>query len=123
MTKTRATSKAPRGSIGPATYAAVKRLKDQGMDVTKAFEKVAKESGRSAATVATTYYRIAKQQEGGRAAKSARKAAGQSERLAADAKAAIDALHKHVARLEAELADLTAKTREVEKIKASLKRL
>ena len=31
MTKTRATSKAPRGSIGPATYAAVKRLKDQGM--------------------------------------------------------------------------------------------
>ena len=132
MPETRSNSKGPRGSIGPETYAAVKRLIDQGMNKTKAFEQVAKETGRSAATVTTTYYRIAKQQPGGggvrtsarRTAKSARKAvSGQSERLATDAKAAIDALHQHVAQLEAELAELTAKSREVEKIKASLKRL
>lgn len=125
-------TKAARGSIGPETYAAVKRLIDQGMNKTDAFAKVAKETGRSAATVTTTYYRIAKQQPGGggvrqsakRGAKSARKAASNhSERLATDAKAAIDALHQHVAQLEAELAALTAKSREVEKIKASLKRL
>ena len=58
-------TKAPRGSIGPETYDAVKRLIDSGMNKTEAFAKVAKETGRSAATVTTTYYRIAKQQPGG----------------------------------------------------------
>lgn len=132
MTTSTGNSKAPRGSIGPETYAAVKQLIDQGMNKTKAFEQVAKETGRSAATVTTTYYRIAKQQPNGggvrqsakRAAKTARKAgSNHSERLAADAKAAIDALQQHVAQLEAELAALTEKSREVEKVKAALKRL
>ena len=93
-------TKAPRGSIGPETYDAVKRLIDSGMNKTEAFAKVAKETGRSAATVTTTYYRIAKQQPGGggvrkstkRVAKTARTSVnGHSEKLAADAKSAIDA--------------------------------
>ncbi len=132
MADSRTSSKAPRGSIGPETYAAVKRLIDGGMNKTEAFAQVAKETGRSAATVTTTYYRIAKQQPGGggvrqsakRAAKSARKAgSNHSEKLAADARTAIDALHQHIAQLEAELAELAEKSREVERLKAALKRL
>jgi hypothetical protein len=94
MSDSGATSKGPRGSIGPETYDAVKKLIDAGMNKTEAFAQVAKETGRSAATVTTTYYRIAKRQPGGggvrRSAKTAKAAtrkavSGQTDRLAADA--------------------------------------
>ena len=39
-------AKGPRGSIGPQTYAAVKKLIDAGMNKTEAFAQVAKETGR-----------------------------------------------------------------------------
>jgi hypothetical protein len=121
------TKKPARGDIGPQTYAAVRVLIDKGMNKTDAFAQVAKETGRSAATVTTTYYRIAKKQADGggvrRTARSARATAtGQTERLAQDAKAAIDALHRHVASLEAQLEDLTEKSRELDRIKKVLNR-
>ncbi len=118
-----------RGSIGPETYAQVRRLIDRGMNKTEAFAQVARETGRSAATVTTTYYRIAKRQPGGggvrQSARStthaAKKVGGaQAERLAHDARAAIDALHKHVAALEAQLEELTAKSRELDRLKKAI---
>ena len=80
MSDSGATSKGPRGSIGPETYAAVKKLIDAGMNKTEAFAQVAKETGRSAATVTTTYYRIAKRQPGGGGVRTSAKAAKASAR-------------------------------------------
>jgi hypothetical protein len=132
MSDSRATSKGARGSIGPETYAAVRKLIDAGMNKTDAFAQVAKETGRSAATVTTTYYRIAKRQPGGGGVRASAKAAktttrkavgGQTDRLAADARAAIDALHQHVASLEAQLEELAQKSQELDRIKKALGRI
>ncbi|MEI6688802.1 MAG: hypothetical protein WCN97_05510 [Thermoleophilia bacterium] len=132
MSDSGTTPKASRGSIGPETYDAVKKLIDAGMNKTEAFAQVAKETGRSAATVTTTYYRIAKRKPGGggvrTSAKSAKAAtrkavSGQTDRLAADARAAIDALHQHVASLEAQLEELAQKSQELERIKKALGRI
>ncbi|MGI9116119.1 MAG: hypothetical protein ACR2JV_00605 [Gaiellales bacterium] len=132
MSDSGSSPKAPRGSIGPETYARVKKLIDGGMNKTEAFAQVAKETGRSAATVTTTYYRIAKRQPGGGGVRTTAKAAtrstrkavgGQAERLTADARAAIDALHQHVAQLEAQLEELSAKSQELERIKKALGRI
>ena len=132
MSDSGTTPKGPRGSIGPETYDAVKKLIDAGMNKTEAFAQVAKETGRSAATVTTTYYRIAKRKPGGggvrTSAKSAKAATrkavgGQTDRLAADARAAIDALHQHVAALEAQLEELAQKSHELERIKKALGRI
>ena len=116
-------SQSARGSIGPETYAQVRRLIDRGMNKTEAFAQVARETGRSA------YYRIAKRQPGGGGVRqsarttthAAKKVGGaQAERLAHDARAAIDALHKHVAALEAQLEELTAKSRELDRLKKAI---
>jgi uncharacterized protein YceH (UPF0502 family) len=132
MSDSGTTPKGSRGSIGPETYDAVKKLIDAGMNKTEAFAQVAKETGRSAATVTTTYYRIAKRKPGGggvrTSAKSAKAATrkavgGQTDRLAADARAAIDALHQHVAALEAQLEELAQKSQELERIKKALGRI
>ena len=132
MSDSGTTPKGPRGSIGPETYDAVKKLIDAGMNKTEAFAQVAKETGRSAATVTTTYYRIAKRKPGGggvrTSAKSAKAATrkavgGQTDRLAADARAALDALHQHVAALEAQLEELAQKSQELERIKKALGRI
>ena len=140
MSDTTKTTKGPRGSVGQETYDAVTRLIAQGMTKTAAFARVAEDTGRSTATVMTTYYRIAKRQAGGgvrvrrtakaagttarTSARTARKAAtGQTERLVGDAKTALDALHQHVARLEAELAELTEKSREIDRLKKAVSKL
>jgi hypothetical protein len=49
-----------RGSIGRASYEAVRKHIDDGKKATQAFKLVAQETGRSAATVQTAYYRIAR---------------------------------------------------------------
>lgn len=141
MSTTDTTTKGPRGSVGQETYDAVTRLIAQGMTKTAAFAKVAEDTGRSTATVMTTYYRIARKQAGGggvrvrRTAKAARTtartsartarkaAAGQTDRLVGDAKAALDALHQHVAKLESELAELTEKSREIDRLKKAVSKL
>lgn len=115
-----------RGDIGPETYAQVKALIDRGMKKTDAFAQVAKETGRSAATVTTTYYRIAKRQADGggvrRTARTAKKTVnGQTEQLVREAKDALDALQRHVAKLEAQLEEAAAHSRELERIKKVLK--
>jgi hypothetical protein len=49
-----------RGSIGRASYEAVRGHIDNGKKATEAFRLVAEETGRSTATVQTAYYRIAR---------------------------------------------------------------
>jgi hypothetical protein len=56
---------AERGSIGKASYEAVRKHIDAGKKATEAFRLVAQESGRSTATVQTAYYRVARSLPGG----------------------------------------------------------
>lgn len=127
-----ATKKPPHGDIGRQTYEDVRKLVEQGMKKTEAFAKVAKESGRSANTVMTQYYRTAREQvDGGgvrRTARTARTAARtatksanqQTDRLIHEAKTAIDALQAHIAELERELERATQESKELEKIRRVL---
>ena len=54
-----------RGSIGKASYEAVRKHIDAGKKATEAFRLVAQETGRSTATVQTAYYRVARSLPGG----------------------------------------------------------
>ena len=56
---------ATRGSIGKASYEAVRKHIDAGKKATEAFRLVAQETGRSTATVQTAYYRVARSLPGG----------------------------------------------------------
>jgi hypothetical protein len=51
---------AERGTIGKATFDRVQELVGAGASKSDAFAKVADESGRTAATVATAFYRVAR---------------------------------------------------------------
>ena len=51
---------AERGTIGKATFDRVQELVGAGASKSEAFAKVADESGRTAATVATAFYRVAR---------------------------------------------------------------
>jgi len=58
-------ARAPRGQIGPQTYAQVRKLvEEKKLPIGKAFAEVAAATGRKAGTVAVTYYRVARQQGG-----------------------------------------------------------
>jgi hypothetical protein len=54
-----------RGSIGKASYEAVREHIEAGKKATEAFRLVAQETGRSTATVQTAYYRVARSLPGG----------------------------------------------------------
>src|SRR3954465_10707070 len=56
---------ATRGSVGKASYEAVRKHIDAGKKATEAFKLVAQETGRSTATVQTAYYRVARSLPGG----------------------------------------------------------
>jgi hypothetical protein len=56
---------AVRGSVGKASYEAVRKHIDAGKKATEAFKLVAQETGRSTATVQTAYYRVARSLPGG----------------------------------------------------------
>ena len=49
-----------RGSVGKASYEAVRKHIQDGKKATEAFRLVAEETGRSTATVQTAYYRVAR---------------------------------------------------------------
>jgi len=53
----------PRGQVGPQTYEQIRKIvAAKAVPLVKAFEEVAKATGRKASTVAVTYYKIARQQ-------------------------------------------------------------
>lgn len=57
--------RAPRGQVGPQTYDQVRKIvEDKKIPMGKAFEEVARATGRKPGTVAVTYYRIARQKGG-----------------------------------------------------------
>jgi hypothetical protein len=142
----------PRGSIGKASYDAVRKHIDQGKKATEAFRLVAEETGRSTATVQTAYYRVARSlPDGGgvqlrprkksaarRGAKatgassnSARRgrppkkgstASGTAAGAARQLSAAAEALVDHITRLEGELADARKDSRRLAEIERALGR-
>jgi hypothetical protein len=138
-----------RGSIGQASYEAVRKHIDEGKKATEAFRLVAQETGRSTATVQTAYYRVARSLPGGggvqlrprkkTAAKRAAaktptgttparrgrppKSAAASSSAAAAARQlseAAEALVAHVTRLERELADARKDSERLAKIERAL---
>ena len=141
----------PRGSIGKASYDAVRKHIDEGKKATEAFRLVAEESGRSTATVQTAYYRVArslpdgggvqlrprtKKPSGrrgsksgatstgarrGRAAKGA-SASGAAATAARQLSAAAEALVDHITRLESELADARKDSQRLAEIERALSR-
>ena len=121
-----------RGTIGRETFELAHNLIRAGRKPTEAFAMIAAETGRSAATVATAYYRVARTMPGGAGVKQ-RARGGKSAPAAAAARTArgsgtttsellrqlVDAaaaLGQHVERLERENA-------EYRKIAAALERL
>lgn len=60
-----ATSPGTRGQVGRQTFDMARELIKDGKKPTEAFAAVAERTGRSAATVATAYYRIARTMPGG----------------------------------------------------------
>ena len=137
-----------RGSIGRASYEAVRKHIDEGKKATEAFRLVAQETGRSTATVQTAYYRVARSLPGGggvqlrprkktaakRTAKTATgatparrgrppKSAALSSSAAAAARQlseAAEALVAHVTRLERELAEARKDSERLAKIERAL---
>ena len=139
-----------RGSIGKASYEAVRKHIDAGKKATEAFRLVAQETGRSTATVQTAYYRVARSLPGGggvqlrprkktaakrTAAKTAGKPAARRGRPPKSAAApssaagaarqlseAAEALVAHVTRLERELAAARKDSERLAKIERALGR-
>jgi hypothetical protein len=57
----RKSKRGPRGQVGPQTYDQVcKLVADRKISLTKAFDEIARETGRKPGTVSNTYYRVAR---------------------------------------------------------------
>ena len=68
--KARKLTQAPRGQVGLQTFEDVRKIVDaKGIPLVRAFDEVAKATGRKASTVMVTYYSIARKKGLGRAAK------------------------------------------------------
>jgi hypothetical protein len=141
-----------RGSIGKASYEAVRKHIDAGKKATEAFRLVAQETGRSTATVQTAYYRVARSLPGGggvqlrprkktakrAAVKTAGKPAARRGRppksaaatavpssaagIVRQLTAAAEALVAHITRLERELADARKDSKRLAEIERALGR-
>jgi hypothetical protein len=122
---------AGRGTIGRQTFELVHTLISSGKKPTEAFAIVASDTGRSAATVATAYYRVARTIPGGAgvkqrarrgrraapaAASTTRRSGTTTSELLRQLVDAAAALDRHVERLERENA-------EYRQIAAALERL
>jgi len=131
-----------RGQVGRQTFDMARELIKEGKKPTEAFAAVAERTGRSAATVATAYYRIARTMPGGagvkqrsrsgrvapvaktRKARATTKAAG-STRAASSTTSdlvrqlvdAASALSAHVERLERENAEYRTITAALDRLK------
>lgn len=135
-------SMAERGTIGKATFEQVTALVNEGMTRSAAFAKVAEETERTPATVATAFYRVAREMpDGGGVQQRPRK-----RRVASDAPAApkrgpgrprrapatdvdellatahrtIDALGAHLRALDKEVRDLRDNGARIDQIRSLL---
>ena len=133
-----------RGQVGRQTFDMARELIKQGKKPTEAFAAVAERTGRSAATVATAYYRIARTMPGGagvkqrarsgrssspktRAVRATAKSGTRSTRASAGSSTTSDlvrqlvdaatALSTHVERLERENAEYRTITAALDRLK------
>jgi hypothetical protein len=132
-----------RGQVGRQTFDMARELIKEGKKPTEAFAAVAERTGRSAATVATAYYRIARTMPGGagvkqrsrsgrvapaakaRKARTTAKAGARSTRAASSTTSdlmrqlvdAASALSAHVERLERENAEYRTITAALDRLK------
>jgi hypothetical protein len=133
-----------RGQVGRQTFDMARELIKDGKKPTEAFAAVAERTGRSAATVATAYYRIARTMPGGagvkqrarsgrattaktRAARTTAKSGARSTRAASGSSTTSDlvrqlvdaasALSAHVERLERENAEYRTITAALDRLK------
>lgn len=133
---------AERGTIGKATFEQVTALVNDGMSRSAAFAKVAEESERTPATVATAFYRVAREMPDGggvrqrprkrrspdAAAATPKRGPGRPRRapatdvdeLLAAAHRAIDALGGHLRALEHEARELRDNGAQIDKIRSLL---
>jgi hypothetical protein len=135
-------SMAERGTIGKATFEQVTALVTDGMTRSAAFAKVAEESERTPATVATAFYRVAREMPDGggvrqrprkrrsleTAAAAPKRGPGRPRRapatdvdeLLAAAHRAIDALGSHLRALDPEARDLRENGARIDQIRSLL---
>lgn len=132
---------AERGSIGKATFDSVTALVAEGMTRSAAFAKVAEDTGRTPATVATAFYRVARDMPDGGGVKQrprkrhvagdappARRGPGRPRRspatdvdeIVAAAHRAIDQLGAALRRLDAENAELRDSGARIDQIRKML---
>ena len=130
---------AERGSIGKATFDRVTALVDEGMTRSAAFAQVAEETSRTPATVATAFYRVARDMPDGGgvrqrprknrvAGEPGRRGPGRPRRrpstdvdeLIATAHRAIDQLGAELRRLDKENADLRDNGARIDQIRSLL---
>jgi hypothetical protein len=133
---------AERGTIGKATFEQVTALVNDGMTRSAAFAKVAEESERTPATVATAFYRVAREMPDGggvRQRPRKRRAAGTAaaaptrgpgrprrapatdvDELLATAHRAVDALGAHLRALDQQVRDLRDSGARVDQIRRLL---
>jgi hypothetical protein len=128
-----------RGAVGRATFDRVQQLVNNGMTRSAAFAAVAEESGRSAATVATSFYRVARQRpDGGGVKRRPRKrrdvapargpgrgrgrraATTSTDALIAEVQRAIEALGSHLREVEKEARSLRAHSDRIDQIRRML---
>ena len=131
--------RAPRGQVGPQTYEQVRKVADEKqVPLVKAFDEVAKATGRKASTVAVTYYRIARKMGGpkrrrrgrppGSAAGNGRRTRGRAAAAGATgalsrASAAIKELQDIVVQQEREIARLRGQAGLAERIREALREI
>ncbi len=135
---------AARGSIGTATFDRVTELVAGGATKQEAFQTTAAETGRTPATVATAFYRVARQRPDGggvkqrprkrrtattakatstrkpRATRAPAPAAGDVDALLGDVHRAIDALGAHIRSVEGEVRALREQSDRIEQIRKML---
>jgi len=132
---------AERGSIGKATFDSVTALVAEGMTRSAAFARVAEDTGRTPATVATAFYRVARDMPDGGGVKQrprkrrvaadaapARRGPGRPRRrpatdvdeIIATAHRAIDQLGTALRRLDAENAQLRDSGAQIDQIRKML---
>lgn len=130
---------AERGSIGKATFDRVTALVGEGMTRSAAFAQVAEETSRTPATVATAFYRVAREMPDGGgvrqrprknrvAGEPGRRGPGRPRRrpstdvdeLIATAHRAIDQLGAELRRLDKENADLRDNGARIDQIRSLL---
>lgn len=134
--KTKSPAKTPRaghGQVGQQTYEHVRKLvAEKGLAVGKAFEEVAKATGRKAGTIAVTYYRLARKQlapvgkrrgrpPGSGKAPSAKGRATTASKVMSRVTAAMKELEDVVTHQAREIARLTTESKLSERIRKALR--